>query len=578
MAGAVRGKLVRIAEHRRDSKRGFIARYARLVRERDSWIAHWRDIAEHLLTRRMRLLYDSGKRNWGGKANSKIINGTGKQALKILSSGMMSGISSPARPWFRLRVPFDELMKVDPVRQWLHSVETIMRNIFQGSNFYSILALTYRDLAAFGVAAMTIDEDDKDVIRCYSQPIGGYAVQNDHRLEVDTIYIEKWMTVGQVADQFGLDNASQSLRDKWEKNEIDTQVKILHCIEPNERLDSGKLGMAGMKYRSIWLEYDGGEDGIDGKPLHEDVGFNEFPAMVPRWDLTAEDTYGDSPGMDALGDIKALQQLERRKLQAIDKIVTPPMTAPGSLKREHKSQLAGDVTYLDTTSGSQKFEPAYLIDSRVAFLKEEIIQHEQRIMKAFYADLFLMLASMDQAQPVTAREVDERHEEKMLQLGPVLERLHDELLTRVIDRTFDIMVRRGMVPEPPVELQGMDLRVEFISILAQAQKLLGTISVERLVGFVGSAVAVFPEAADKIDIDAVIDEYAEMLGTNPKLVREGDELAAVRAQRAQQAQMAAMAQMAKPLSDASGAAANLADADQGQPGTLENLIGALQPQ
>lgn len=550
-------------------------RYNRLVNDRSTWVPHWRDIGEHILARRMRLLYDSGKRNFGGKVNQKIINSTASQALRILSSGMMSGISSPARPWFRLTTPYPELMNVESIRGWLRAVEVLMRSVFARSNIYSILQLTYRDLAAFGIAAQCVEEDDRDVIRGYSYPIGSYVVQNDHRLSVDTIYHEKWMTVGQIAEEFGFDNASVGLKAKWENNEIDAYVRILHCIEPNETYDASQFGRAGKKYRSVWLEYDSGTE--DGEPLFEAVGFNEFPAMVPRWDLTAEDTYGNSPGMDALGDIRALQQLERRKLTALDKVVNPPMTAPVELERKKRSQLAGDVTFLSNAAGGQKFEPAYQIDSRVVMIREEILIHQNRIEKVFYNDLFLMLASMDQAQPITAREVDERHEEKMLQLGPVLERLHDELLTPLIDRTFEIMLRRGMIPEPPIELQGMELRVEFISILAQAQKLLGTISVERLVSFVGNMAAVFPDVVDKINSDNVVDDYADMLGTDPDEVVTGDELAAKRQQRAQQQQMAAMAAMAKPASDAANAASNLAAADQGQPGTLDSLVGALQP-
>ena len=571
-------------EFRRNSKKGYLARFVRLTNERSTWIQHWQDIADNILPRRIRVAFDTGKRNSGQKLNQKIINGHAKQCLKILSSGMMSGISSPARPWFRLRIANDELMKTDNVRQWLHDIENVMRHVFSGSNFYNILQLTYRDIAAFGIAAMCIEEDDTDVIRAYSFPIGSYAVQNNHRLEVDTVYHEKFMTVGQIASAWGLDNASAKLKTMWERNEHDTPVRILHVIEPNEEMIPGALGRAGMKYRSVWIEYDGGP--MDGPPLYEDNGFHEFPAMVPRWDLNGEDSYGDCPGMDALGDIRALQQLERRKLQAVDKIITPPMVGPTALANKHKSQLAGDMTYNDTTSGSQKFEPAYQIDPKIVYMDGLIDKHENRISKAFYNDLFMMLASMDQAQPITAREVDEKHEEKMLQLGPVLERLHDELLTRAIDRTFEILVRRsegawrvgqpGIIPAPPPELQGVDLKVEFISILAQAQKLLGTIAVERLMAFVGSNVAVFPEAADKIDIDAVIDDYAEMLGTNPKLVREGEELAAVREQRAQQQKMAAMGAMAKPVADAAGAAKNMAEADQGQPGQLDALMGALQ--
>jgi len=558
----------------RNSKKEYMRRYEILKQDQSTWVNHWREIAELILPRRIRYLYDR-KRNRGEKMNQKIINSTGARALRILASGMMSGISSPARPWFRLQTPFTELMDDEDVRNWLHAVEEAMRQVFAKSNIYNTLQMTYRDLGGWGTAAQFVEEDDIDVIRGYSYPIGSYVVQNSSRLTVDTIYYETWMTVGQIAERFGLANASDNLKRLFKANETDTAIRIVHCVEPNDGFQSGQMGKAGKRYRSIWFEYESSES-PDGEPLFEGNGFNEFPAQCPRWDVTADDTYGSSPGMEALGDIKALQQMEKRKLSALDKILNPPMVAPTSLEREKRSQLAGDVTFVQMSPGGQKFEPAYQVDSKVVFVREEIAKHEQRVLQAFYADLFLMISNMDQAQPITAREVDERHEEKMLQLGPVLERLHDELLTPLIDRTFEIMVRRGLIPPAPDVLQGMELRVEFISILAQAQKLLGTISLERLVAFVGSTVAVFPEAKDKIDIDEAIDDYAGMLGTKPNIVVTGEKLAAKRAARAKQEQMAAMAAMAKPMSDGANAANVLAQADANQTGTLDGLVGALQ--
>jgi len=568
------GSVLRIArEKRRTSKRGFLKRYAALKIERDPWVSHYREIAELTHPRRLRLLYSD--RNRGQKLSQKIINSTQIRALRILSSGMMSGISSPARPWFRLITPYDELMDSENVRGWLHEVEELMRTVFSRSNIYNALPLCYRDLGAWGTSAICVEEDDLDVIRAYSYPVGSYCVQNSERMTIDTLYHETSMTVGQIAQKFGLDNASQSLKLKWERNEHDTSVPLLHVIEPNETYNASQLGKQGKRWRSVWMELEGGL--MDGPPLYEGNGYHEFPCMVPRWDVNGQDAYGESPAMEALGDIKGLQQLEKRKLSALDKATNPPMVGPVTLQQKHRSTLAGDVTFVESDGGSQKFEPAYMVDSRAFLLREEIAEHQKRIMEQFYADLFLMLANSAQAQPITAREVDERHEEKMLQLGPVLERLHDELLHPLIDRVFEIMLRKGLVPPAPPELQGMELRVEFISVLAQAQKLLGTVSLERLVAFVGSNVEVYPEAADKLDMDEVIDDYAGMLGTSPSVVRTGEKLKAIRDQKAKEQQMAAMAAAAGPMKDASSAALNMASADARQPGTIAGLINALQP-
>lgn len=143
-----------------------------------------------------------------------------------------------------------------------------------------------------------------------------------------------------------------------------------------------------------------------------------------------------------------------------------------------------------------------------------------------------MLANSDRRQ-ITAREIDERHEEKLLALGPVLEQLNQDLLDPLIDITYIIMERQGLIPEPPEELQGMDLRVEYISIMAQAQKLAGIASIERFAGFGQGLLAVNPEAADKIDFDQMIDVYADRLSLQPGIVRPDEQVAAMRKGRAE---------------------------------------------
>jgi hypothetical protein len=247
--------------------------------------------------------------------------------------------------------------------------------------------------------------------------------------------------------------------------------------------------------------------------------------------------------MDALGDIRALQHMERKRAIALDKIVNPPMSAPSAMRATRTSLVPGAVNYHDAQGGRQKFEPAHVVDPRVLAIGEELERHENRISSTFFADLFLMLAQSG-VSGMTAREVQERHEEKMLQLGPVLERLHDELLDPFIDRVFG-MLRRGMLPEIPRELEGVDLRVEYVSILAQAQKLIMTVGVERLGSFVAQLTELSPDAIDKLNIDKMIDDYADMLGVNPDLIRAEDEVSEMRQQRQQMAMQKEQAQAAQ---------------------------------
>lgn len=521
-----------------------------LKMERASWDSHWKELIEYIRPRAGR--FYSTDRNQGAKKHTSIVNGTALWASRVLSSGMMAGITSPARPWFRLTTPDPKLAEFGSVRAWLHQVEERIRMALTRSNLYLALQQVYDDLGTLGVATLHIDEDAEDVLRAYTFPIGQYCLSNSARQRVDTVYRELSLTVRQVVQKFGLERCSDATKQAWKECRYDDWVEVVHCIHPNESYDKKMMGPPGMPFSSTWMELKAPE----GAPMLQVGGYEEFPVMAPRWMAYGEDVYGSSPGMDALGDARALQVLEKRKAQLVDKIANPPMKASAGLRGQRASLLPGDVTYLADRSNNDVFEPAMVVPPQaVAVVGQEILQYENRINRAYYADLWLMLSQSDNPQ-MTAREVAERHEEKMLQLGPVMERLQDELLDPLIDRVFGILNRAMQIPEAPKELQGKELKVEYISVMAQAQKLLGTSSIERLASFVGHLKAVNEDITDKLNMDKMVDKYGEALGVIPEMIRTDEEVAAIRSQKAkaQQQMMAAQqvqqgAQAAKLLSE-----------------------------
>lgn len=533
----------------------YLKRLSVLKEQRQSWLTHWRDLSEQIKPRRGRFLSQASSRSQdGAKKSDKIINNAPTKAAITLDAGLMAGITSPARPWFRLGLPDQQAEDSSSVRDWLHRVEEGMRQVFARSNIYNCLHQFYGDLGIFGTAVLHVEEDVEDGIRGYVFPAGQYCLANDERMRIDTIYRETAMTVAQLVKRFGLEKCSRTTRDMHKAGDLDTWVDVVHVISPREEYEPGKLGPIGKPFKSCWLELNApdvpGSDGLLGES-----GYDEFPAMCARWEVNGEDVYGSSPGMTALGDCRSLQLYEKRKAELVDKLSKPPMTGPSSMQNQRVSLLPGDITYSDGLNPSQMFRAAIEINpAGIQAVEESCREHEQRIRQAFFADLWLAL--MESGGSMTAREVAERHEEKMLQLGPVMERLQDELLDPLIDRVFDIGMRNGWFPPPPEELSGMPLRVEYISIMAAAQKLLGTSAVERLVGFVGSMASVNPQVLDKIDSDKVIDEYALMLGVKPDLVRTEAQVGAIRkakeqaqAQAAAQEQAALAVQGAKTLSE-----------------------------
>jgi hypothetical protein len=542
-------------------------RRSSLHTERSSWYSHWEEITDYVFPRRGRYFTDDVK-SGGEKKHQNVINNSASRAAQTLASGMMAGISSPSRPWFALKTPDPSLNEFGSIKQWLNEVERRMRDVFSKSNVYNALHTLYSEEGAFGTGVMLITEDFEDVIRCYPLTAGSYYLAQNQRYTVDTLYRDMPMTVDQLIRRFGKENCSHHVNDMYKRGMLDTWVQVTQVIEPRESREDTGLAID-MPYVSVYYETSG-RNAREPKVLRES-GFEEFPAAVPRWDVLGEDVYGTSPGMYALGDTKQLQLQEKRKAQAIDKMSNPPMVAPPNLQKSSVSLLPGGVTYLDSQTGNQAFTPAYQVDPRINELMMDIEKTELRIERTFFADLFQMLTNSDRRQ-ITAREIEERHEEKLLMLGPVLDRQHNELLDVLIDRTFAVMARNGLIPEAPPELQGQDLEVEYISILAQAQKAVGTTSLDRLATFVTTASQFQPDILDKVDWDQTVDEYGDNLGVPAKVIRTDDDTASLRQQRQQAEQAAQAAELAQ---QGASVAKDLSQAQTSEPSALSALAGAV---
>lgn len=535
-------------------------RLASLKQERASWIQHWQDLAQYVLPRAGRWL--STTNNRGDKVNDKIYNNTPTFALRTLVSGMMAGITSPARPWFRLAAPDPELMEVASVRWWLHDTERRMRVVFNHSNTYNALSAVYEELGLFGTAALIVEPDTQDLLRCYPLTAGEYMLGTSGRMVVDTIYRELRMTVGQLVDRFGEDSCSTAVINHYRLGQVDIWIDVIHAVEPNRGRQYGKADRKNKKWRSVYFEAGG-----DANRLLSESGYDDFPAMCPRWYLSGTDVYGRSPGMDVLGDIKALQVLERRMAQGVDKTTNPPMVGPASLKNAVVNLLPGGVTYVDGQT-RDVFRPAYQVSLPLGELDTLIQRHEKRIERGLYADLFLMISQEEDVR--TATEIRVRQEEKLLVLGPMLERLQVELLDPLIERTFKLMLEAGAIPDPPPEIQGADLRIEYISLLAQSQQAIATGAIERMAGFVGNLLGANPEVADKFDFDQACDEYGEALGVPPRIIRSDEDVEKLRQGRQQQQQ--AMQQGQAAMTAAQGAQV-LSQTDTRTDNALTRMLG-----
>jgi hypothetical protein len=535
---------------------------ARLISERGTWDEHWRDLADHFAPRSSR--FNSGDRNKGGKKNAKLLTASPARAARTQSAGMFTSVTSPARPWFILGLEDAERGKFQPVKEWLDDCTRRIRDIIAGSNFYKAAPAMMRDLGVFGTAAVHVDEDPDDVIRCYNYPIGSYYLANSARLAVDLVVRRFSMTARQICERFGEKNAPPQVRDACASGRGETWFPdVIHIVGPNRDFDEKRLDAKFKKYRSAYyLQSDPA-----GRYLSES-GYDEFPVLCPRWQTNGEDVYGESPAMLALPDARSLMIYEKRIAQAIEKKVNPPLVAPIELEKAGVEATPGSKTFVSSANAgamrSMYDLNAFQVDHAAAKARE--LRHD--IDATMYVDLFLMLSNSDRRQ-VTAEEIRAKQEEKILALGEPLEHLNDEALGPFIERVFAIADRQGRLPPAPPEAQGAPIKIEYVSILHQVQRMVALGQIDRAAQFIGGLAGLFPDVVDKFDADQAVDEYAEGLGLSPRIIRSKEDAGKIRQARAQaQQQQAAMQQAETAVQGAK----ILSETDTGGANALTDLM------
>jgi len=522
---------------------------------RYSWWVHARELADYMLPRRYKWLITPNQMARGSPINQHILDSTGTLAARNLASGLMSGVSSPTRPWLKLKINRIDSTQTSPISLWLAECERLMNLVFAESNFYNSIATLYFDLVIFGTGVMLIYEDYDNVINCINPCFGEYYIDIDGRYQPVTFLREFTFTVKSCVDEFGLENCSSAVQALYRDGGASwtRELVVAHCIEPN--VEPHKYGFPPhFKFREVYWEWGGSASPQGGSSYAlgflRKRGFMERPNIAVRWDLVANDAYGRSSGMDALPDVKQLQQEVRRKAQAIDKTVNPPMEADIQLKNQPASLLPGGITYTQglMQTGNPGFRSVYgNWRPGIGEISEDLQEIRDRIKKIFFNDLFQTASQFETRSNVTAVEWDMRKSESLVMLGPVLERIYFEGLKPIVERAFGIMSRSNILPPAPAEIRGAPINIEFINMLSVAQQAASTAGIDRLLQVAGSLAGVDPAVMDNIDIDFALDKYSSLMNNDPRLIRSPQQLAQIRKLREQQQQAQQQAELAEKM-------------------------------
>lgn len=546
------------------------------------WSQNWSDLAQYLDPKRSTWLTQStgglpspNNMSRGKAINSSILDPTGTWAMRVCSSGIMSGLASPSRPWFKIVPATTTQQPDDDGRRWIDEVEKRMYTAIAGSNFYNSFSQECEDVVGFGTMPDIIYEDPEDIFRVYVPAVGEYFLGAGSTGRVDTFGRLFVMTTSQIVEFFEIKNCPKIIQDAWKGKgeQLNKEFIVAHLIEPNFALDEHGNGKIPGKFtwREVYWLW-----GNRGKLPLSVAGFIEQPFSAARWSTQSNDAYGRSVGMDVLPDIKQLQVETFRKAEAIEKVNRPPLLADAQLKNQPASSLPGHVTYVNNLQQTSGMRPIFQVNPDINAITADIKDIQNRIKVGFFADLFLMLQNPPTNE--TAYSVAQRIQEKMQVLGPVIENIITDGLKPKLRRIFSIMQRKKLFPPMPESMRGIPLDIQFVSMLALAQRAAATGSLERLASITGNLGAAFPDVKDNFNADEYIRIMSDLLGTPQSVLNSTETVSKLRAARAEQMkQMQQQQQMSQGISDmrnGADAAKVLADTDVGGgQKALQSLIG-----
>lgn len=504
-----------------------ISRFEKLEAEMTAnWKSHWKEISDYVLPN-----YDdvwntqiAGEK----KAQSKIYDTTGLQALKLLSSGLHSLLTNPSVPFFNLTTGIDELDKDEVVRDWLQKATTSMHDVLNQSNFQTQVHEVYQSETGFGTAVCFVDEDPEEVVRFESYPIYYCPIDENHLGRVDTVMRKYEWTLRKILQKFGKDSLPKEWLDQNLEKNIDNKYCIIHAVYPREDIKYGEdgnplPGPKNMPFVSCYVLR-------EVKHVLKESGYNEFPYLVPRWNKLPGEKYGRSPAMDALADIKMLNAMAKTQIEAAQLAVRPPLQKEDDGINSIINFTPGAINIV--RPGSKGITPINTgADPRLGI---EVLQAVQERIKNHFFLNQLQLAE-DNPQ-MTATEVMQRSDEKQRILAPVLSRQHHEWLKPLVDRVFGVMLRRKLFPPIPDKLKGKMIQVQYSSMIARAQKAINAEIVTRVFSIISPLIQLKPDVLDNFNLDETVIDVSTTLGFKQSNLNKRAKVEQIRNGRIQAAQ------------------------------------------
>lgn len=501
-------------------------KHGKLMSRRVNWDSHWKEIADYFIPEKNNI-YNSATP--GEKKNNKLFSSAAIQANEFLASALHGMLTNPATIWFGFSTGDKALDKVKEVQQWLQDTAYRIITILNESNYQTEIHEVYLDLGSFGTSVMRIEEDDDMVVRFSARPIYEVYIDENYKGQIDTVSYEYTKPLRHIVQEFGVEELSSELQRMYAQDP-NKEVCVIHLVQPNSDFNPYANKARQKKFVSYHVIK-------ETKETISIKGFNENPYVVSRWIKSPGETYGRSPAMKALADVKMLNVMKKTIIEGAQLAIRPPIQVPDDGVLLPIVMKPGGTNYYRAGS-KDRIEP--LNTGARPDLGENLLEEvKQSIREAFFIDQ-LQVVLGDRATTV---EVMQRRDEQLRILSPVHGRQQFENLRPTIERVFGIATRKGLLPPAPSIIQGRNLQVRYKSEIARAQETADADKLSRVFGIIGPLAGAKPEMLDNFNEDEIVKDLADRFGLPAEYIESSETVSQIRQARAQAQEAAANAEL-----------------------------------
>lgn len=535
-----------------------IEHYMKCKSNRGNHEAIWQKIGEFIVPLRQDI---QNTRSDGQPAYEQILDSTGMVSCELLAGALHGMLTSPTSFFFYLTTGDPLKDQKDNVRKWIQSTVRRMHDQLNNSNFQTEVHEYYIDLCGFGNGDLFIEEDVRDVVRFSCRPLKEVHIKENSKGMIDTMYRCFKLNAKGLYEEYGENALPDKIKEAF-KNGRTEEYEVLQAIYPRDvaqaQYDSQDQNQKTQNPYdpSIVSKFPFISQHIlmTEKTNIAVKGYREFPNVFGRWSKVAGEDYGRGCGEKALPDVLTLNEMTRCTLVGAQKVIDPPLQMPDDGFVMPLVTRSGGINYYRAGSPATDRVTPMFSDSRVDFGYQAIDRKSQAIKEAFYVN---QLQLRDGPQ-MTATEVQQRMEQSLRFLAPMLGRQQSEFLSPLVERVYGIMARRGMFEAVPPDLNGVPLKVRYSSVMAMTQRQSEMINIQRGLAALGPLIAMDPSVADVIQATDTALHVLNLNNFPQEGIRDQKDIEGMRSERAkaqqqaqEQAQLQAQAETAAKVNQAS---------------------------